>query len=78
MDLKKLKNKEVTMMYEFIDVPVEGGLKAKPTDTFEKCKTIVNEKAAEGWELVQVFPVPNEKTGVYGLTKYTIIFKVNK
>ena len=32
------------MRYEFIEVPFEGGLKAGKTDTFEKCKKIINEK----------------------------------
>ena len=47
--------------YEFIDVVPEGSLKAGKTDTFEKCKEIINEKAKEGWELVQIVPVTNEK-----------------
>ena len=39
--------------YEFVDVPVKGGLKAGKTDAFEECKEIVAKKAEDGWELVQ-------------------------
>ena len=34
--------------YEFIEVVPEGGLKAGKTDTFERCKEIINERAGEG------------------------------
>ena len=64
--------------YEFVDVPVKGGVKAGKTDTFEECKEIVAKKAEEGWELVQILPVGNEKTGVGSLVHYTIIFKVEE
>ena len=47
--------------YEFIDVVPDGGIKAGKTDTFERCKEIINENAGEGWELVQIIPVTNEK-----------------
>lgn len=63
--------------YEFIDVVPDGKLKAGKTDTFERCKEIINEKAAEGWELVQIIPVTNEKWSSYSFINYTIIFKVN-
>ena len=63
--------------YEFIDVVPDGGIKAGKTDTFERCKEIINENAGEGWELVQIIPVTNEKWSAYSLIKYTIIFKVN-
>lgn len=63
--------------YEFIDVVPDGGIKAGKTDTFERCKEIINENAGEGWELVQIIPVTNEKWSAYSFIKYTIIFKVN-
>lgn len=63
--------------YEFIDVVPEGSLKAGKTETFERCKDLINEKAGEGWELVQIIPVTNEKWSAYSFIKYTIIFKVN-
>ena len=65
-------------MYEFIDVTIEGGLKAGKTDIFDECKEIIKEKASEGWELVQIVPVFNEKWSAGQLVKYSIIFKVNK
>lgn len=63
--------------YEFIDVVPEGSLKAVKTDTFERCKEIINEKAKDGWELVQIVPITNEKWSSYSFSKCTIIFKVN-
>ena len=63
--------------YEFIDVVPEGSLNAGKTDTFEKCKEIINEKAKEGWELVQIVPVTNEKWSSYSFINYTLVFKVN-
>lgn len=63
--------------YEFIEVVPEGGLKAGKTDTFERCKEIINEKAKEGWELVQIVPVTNEKWSSYSFINYTLVFKVN-
>lgn len=63
--------------YEFVEVPLKGGLKAGKTDTFEECKKIITEKAEEGYELVQIVPVGNEKTGIGSLLNYTIVFKKN-
>lgn len=63
--------------YEFIEVAPEGKLKAGKTDTFEKCKEIIKEKAGEGWELVQIVPVTNEKWSSYSFINYTLVFKVN-
>lgn len=63
--------------YEFVEVPLKGGLKARKTDTFEECKKIIAEKAEEGYELVQIVPVGNEKTGIGSLLNYTIVFKKN-
>lgn len=63
--------------YEFIEVIPKGSLKAGKTDTFERCKEIINEKAREGWELVQIVPVTNEKWSSYSFINYTLVFKVN-
>ncbi|MCI7239493.1 MAG: DUF4177 domain-containing protein [Anaerococcus sp.] len=49
----------------------------KNTEAFDECIRIVQEKAKMGWELVQIVPVANEKTGLGDIAKYTIIFKVN-
>lgn len=63
--------------YEFVEVPLKGGLKAGKTDTFEEFKKIITEKAEEGYELVQIVPVGNEKTGIGSFLNYTIVFKKN-
>lgn len=65
------------MKYEFVDVELKGGLKTGKTDAFEQCKSIIQEKSEEGWDLVQIVPVQNEKSGVGSLSHYTIIFKIN-
>lgn len=66
------------LKYEFIDVNPKGGLKAGKTDAFEECKQIIASKATEGWKLIQIIPVGNEKTGVGSLVHYTIIFETNQ
>lgn len=66
------------LTYEFVEVTSKGGLKSGRTDAFDNCKEIINEKAKDGWELVQIVPVMNEKSGVSFLVNYTIVFKVNK
>lgn len=63
--------------YEFIDVNLETSLSSGKTDTYDKCKSIITEKAKEGWELVQIVRVTNEKTGVGTLVKYSLVFKTN-
>lgn len=65
-------------MYEFIDVMLGGGFKSGKTDAFDKCKEIIKKKSSEGWELVQIVPVLNEKWSAGALVKYTIVFKINK
>ena len=35
--------------YEFVEVPIKGGLKAGKTDTFDECKKIIEEKDEEGY-----------------------------
>lgn len=64
--------------YEFIEVENWRGLTAGKTDTFNKCKDIINEKAKEGWELVQIFPVVSEKAKTFILLNYTLVFKVEE
>lgn len=61
--------------YDFVEVPVRFGFKMKVGDTFEACKEIIRDRAAEGWRLVQVVTPFNEKLGVYGNLGYQIIFE---
>ncbi|WP_075658734.1 DUF4177 domain-containing protein [Peptoniphilus porci] len=44
-----------------MDVALKGELKTTKTEAFDECKKIIQEKAAMGWELVQVIAVKNEK-----------------
>ena len=61
--------------YDFVEVPIEATFKTAPTASFDRSVEIINERAAEGWELQQLVAVPNEKTGVFSIQKYVIIFK---
>ena len=64
--------------YEFIEVENWRGLTAGKTDTFNRCKDIINEKAKEGWELIEIVPVFNEKVQLTILLNYTLVFKVKE
>lgn len=61
--------------YKFVEVPAQRGMKTKPGDTFEACKTIILAEAQQGWRLKQVVMPFNEKVGVYGAMGYQIIFE---
>lgn len=60
--------------YKFVEIRREG-LKAKTGDTFEKCKEVIEEEAAQGWKLVQIVTPFNEKAGVYAPYCYQIILE---
>ena len=41
--------------YKFVEVPtVTNGLKTKPGESFEKCKSVIQSEAKDGWRLKQV------------------------
>lgn len=61
--------------YKFVEVPRARGAKAQTGDTFEACKQIITEEAANGWRLQQIVTPFNEKTGVYSAVCYQIIFE---
>lgn len=61
--------------YKFVEVPRARGAKAQNGDTFAACKQIITENAANGWRLQQVVTPFNEKTGIYSVTCYQIIFE---
>ena len=62
--------------YKFVEVPtVTNGLKTKPGESFEKCKSVIQSEAKGGWRLKQVVAPFNEKMGVYSAVGYQIIFE---
>ena len=61
--------------YTFVEVSAKNGLKAKPGETFEECKTVIASEAENGWRLKQVVTPFHEKMGVYSATGYQIIFE---
>lgn len=61
--------------YEFVDVETQNSLKDSKDKGFEKCKSIINQYAEEGWRLVQIVEPYNEKMGVMRPFKYTIVFE---
>lgn len=61
--------------YKFIEVQLKTGLKSKTGDSFEECKNIIIEEAKNGWRLKQIVMPANEKTGMYTVYCYQIIFE---
>jgi len=61
--------------YKFIEVPLKTGFKSKTGDTFQECKNIIIEEAKNGWRLKQIIMPVNEKTGMYTVYCYQIIFE---
>lgn len=66
--------------YKFVKVPVvtskAGPLEiAQKGETFEACKEVIRQEAANGWRLKQVVAPFNEKAGVYQATCYEVIFE---
>ncbi|MDD5795034.1 MAG: DUF4177 domain-containing protein [Clostridiales bacterium] len=61
--------------YEFVDVETGNNLRETKDTGFEKCKSIINQYAEQGWRLVQVVTPYNEKMGIMRPFKYTIIFE---
>ena len=61
--------------YEFVDVKISNGLKESKDNNIKECEKIIKEKAAEGYRLVQIIPVPNEKWQLYSAQYYKIILE---
>ena len=64
------------MMYEYKFVRIENVNKV--TADFQECRTEIEKNAAEGWRLVQVVMLPNDKLGVYRPNALEIIFEREK
>lgn len=63
--------------YEFVNVAISNGIKETKDNNIKECEDIIKEKASQGYRLVQILPVPNEKWGVYSPQYYKIIFEIN-
>lgn len=63
-------------MYEYKFVKIDNVTKVAAD--FEKCQAEIEKHAAEGWRLVQVVMLPNEKLGVYRPNAFEIIFEREK
>lgn len=61
--------------YKFIEVPLNTGFKSKTGDAFQECKNIIIQEAKNGWRLKQIIMPANEKTGMYTVYCYQIIFE---
>lgn len=61
--------------YRFISVPVDKSFKSKLGSSFEKCKSIIEIEAKNGWRLKQIVTPINEKTGINITYAYEIIFE---
>lgn len=64
--------------YKFVEVPIRGGLRVKPGDSFQDCKEVVLQGAREGWRLVQIVTPFNEKMGVAGAFCYQVVLEREK
>lgn len=40
--------------YKFVEISSDGNLKNGTGETFERCKRVISDEAAEGWRLVQI------------------------
>lgn len=61
--------------YEFVDVRISNGIKETKDNNIKECEEIIKDKASQGYRLVQIIPVPNEKWGVYSPQYYKIILE---
>lgn len=61
--------------YEFVDVKISNGLKETKDNNIKECEKIIKEKASEGYRLVQIIPVHNEKWQLYCAQYYKIILE---
>lgn len=61
--------------YKFVEVPVKYSFKTKAGDSFENCKSIIQQEASNGWRLVQIVIPLSEKKVMYGALGYQIIFE---
>lgn len=63
--------------YEFVDVVISNGIRQSKDNNIKECEDIINQKAKEGYSLVQILPVAIEKSGLYSPQYYKIIFEKN-
>lgn len=61
--------------YKFVEIKLKSSLKSKTGDTFEECKNVITEESKNGWRLKQIVMPGNEKTGMYTVACYQIIFE---
>ena len=57
--------------YKFVRLEQTNRLNAG----FDECKAEIEKYAKEGWRLVQIVMLPNDKLGVYKPASYEIIFE---
>jgi hypothetical protein len=67
-------------MYEYTSVTVsfKTGFKVQPGDTFDDCMEVIHNYAKDGWRLVQIIALVNEKSwsrAQENLECYEIIFE---
>ena len=61
--------------YKFVDVPFDGNLKTCNLETFERCKEIIMNEAADGWRLIQIISPAGEKKSLSGSCSYEIVLE---
>ena len=61
--------------YKFVEVPFDGNLKTGNLETFERCKEIIMNEAADGWRLIQIISPAGEKKSLRGSCSYEIVLE---
>ena len=59
-------------MHEYRYINVESNRLGRD---FDRCKTIIDKNAKEGWRLVQIIMLPNDKIGIYRPKSFEIVLE---
>lgn len=61
--------------YKFVEVPFDGNLKTGGMETFQRCKEIIMNEAADGWRLIQIISPAGEKKLSTSMSSYEIVLE---
>lgn len=63
--------------YKFVEVPFDGNLKMGNCETFQRCKEIIMNEAADGWRLIQIISPSGERKLLSGSSYEIVLEKEN-
>lgn len=61
--------------YKFERVAITNGIRESQNNNMDEVENIIKEYANKGWKLVQVLVAPKEKSTVFAVNFYEIIFE---